>query len=214
MAEKKITVEIDGGRTFDVEPTGERDLATEARSMRRGEARPLRSGTGVVAVTVLMSLPPSSALAQDVSSPVRMFVTAGAGFGSHFTPHASLTASHRTGDYILRGAMAYGADLGGYSPWGGPREVTEIAALYGRRVRWSRGWVRAAVGGGYVYGDQLEPVAPGEEPTTSSVGLAGQVGFVWTPARSFGVGLTGVGNVNGFRSLGAVTLSVHVGRVG
>lgn len=37
MAEKKITVEIDGSHTFEVEATGGRDVGTEARGIFSGE---------------------------------------------------------------------------------------------------------------------------------------------------------------------------------
>lgn len=37
MAEQKITVEIDGGHTFEVKTTGGRDVATEARGIFAGE---------------------------------------------------------------------------------------------------------------------------------------------------------------------------------
>lgn len=169
----------------------------------------------VVGVFVLLGCTVRPSLhAQDVRPPVRVFATGGAGFGSHFTPHASVSLAHSSGDYIVRGALGYGADLGGYSPWGGPRELTEVSLLYGRRMSWRRAWVRGAVGVGYVDGEQLDPVAPGEEPTTSAVGLAAQAGVVWVPVPRFGVGVTGVGNFNEFKTLAAVTLSVHVGGVG
>ena len=37
MAEQKITVEIDGSHTFEIEPTEGTDLATQARSIFSGE---------------------------------------------------------------------------------------------------------------------------------------------------------------------------------
>jgi hypothetical protein len=48
---------------------------------------------------------------------------------------------------------------------------------------------------------------------SSTAGLAGQVDLVWAPFSAFGLGLTGLGNVNSLRSFAALTFSVHVGRV-
>lgn len=159
---------------------------------------------------------PSLVEAQDPSDStgsVRAFVSAGAGFGSHFTPHASLSVAHPTGDYILRGALGYGADLDGSGPWGGPRELTELSVMYGRKMEWDRAWVRGALGLGYVHRSQPDPVSLGEDPATSAVGLAAQAGIVWVPTPVFGVGVTGVGDFNDLESLAALTLSVHIGRV-
>jgi hypothetical protein len=157
--------------------------------------------------------------AQDVSSPVRAFISAGGGLGSHGTLYASVSLSHRTGDYILRGAQAFDFSfgvftLGGSALEGGGwnRELTEGALLYGRRARPGWGWVRGALGVGYIDTEQLSPVAPGEEPSTSAIGLAAQGDVAWTPNSWLGLGLTGVGNFNDLRSFGALTLSLHLGR--
>lgn len=172
-------------------------------------------GSALLGLLVLLGgLEPAIAQDPDDSDEsIRAFVSAGAGFGSHFTPHASLSVSHPTGDYILRGAAGYGADLGGSGPWGGPREVTEVSVMYGRRMEWNRAWIRGSLGLGYVDWSQPDPVSPGEEPATSTLGLAAQAGIVWVPVSSFGIGLTGVGDFNDLESLAAVTLSVHVGRL-
>ncbi len=160
----------------------------------------------------------TSIQAQEVSPPVGAFFSAGGGFGSHGALYASVSLSHRTGDYILRGAQAF--DLGfGFDLWGGSpseggwdRELTEGALLYGRRVRPGWGWARGALGVGFIDTVQLSPVSPGEEPTTSAVGLAAQGDVAWTPHPWLGLGLTGIGNFNNLRSYAALTLSVHLGR--
>jgi hypothetical protein len=133
--------------------------------------------------------------------------------------YASVSLSHRTGDYILRGAQAFDFSfgvftLGGSALEGGGwnRELTEGALLYGRRARPGWGWVRGALGVGYIDTEQLSPVAPGEEPSTSAIGLAAQGDVAWTPNSWLGLGLTGVGNFNDLRSFGALTLSLHLGR--
>lgn len=169
---------------------------------------------GGVGLALLLSLvAPVPLEAQDPSSDLGAFVSVGAGFGSHFTPHASLSVVHHTGDYLVRVASGYGPDLADGTFWTGIRELTELSLLYGRRKAWSHGWIRGALGVGYVEGPQSAPVAPGEEPTTRGAGLAAQLGIAWTPLPSLGVGLTGVGNLNEVRSVGAVTLAVHVGRL-
>jgi hypothetical protein len=157
--------------------------------------------------------------AQDVASPVRPFISAGGGLGSHGALYASVSLSHRTGDYILRGAQAFEHGsaifgLGGVVREGGgwDRELTEGALLYGRRARPSWGWARGALGVGYIDAEQLSPSAPGEEPSTSAIGLAAQGDLAWTPNSWLGLGLTGVGNVNDLRSFAALTLSIHLGR--
>lgn len=157
--------------------------------------------------------------AQEASQPVRAFLSAGGGFGTHHTLYASASLSHHTGDYIVRGALAYNLFLGVFGIPGSfeddgewRKELAEGALLYGRRARASRGWARGALGVGYVSGEQLDPVSPGEEPTTSAFGLAAQAWVAWTPQPWLGLGLTGVGNLNNYRSLGALTLSVHLGR--
>ena len=38
MADQRITVEIEGSHTFELEPTGDGDLGTEARSVFAGES--------------------------------------------------------------------------------------------------------------------------------------------------------------------------------
>jgi hypothetical protein len=167
--------------------------------------------TTATAFILLAASVVTSLEAQDASPSPGVFLSAGAGFGSHFTPHVSLTLGHSTGDYILRGAVGFGPDL--YLPWGGPRELTEVSVLYGLRKQWGRTWSRAAVGLGRVHGPQLSPVAPGEEPVTSSFGPAAEAGVAWQLRPRIGLGLTGVGNGNGFRSLAAVTLGIHVGGV-
>jgi hypothetical protein len=48
---------------------------------------------------------------------------------------------------------------------------------------------------------------------TSSFGLAAEAGGAWQLRPRIGLGLTGVGNANGFRSLAAGTLGIHVGGV-
>jgi hypothetical protein len=178
----------------------------------------LPSSTAVaLAVTGLLFHAPVQA--QDVSSPVRAFISAGGGLGSHGTLYASVSLSHRTGDYILRGAQAFDLDFGidlwgGSDPGGGGwnRELTEGALLYGRRARPSWGWARVALGVGYIDAEQLSPVAPGETPATSAIGLAAQADVAWTPNSWLGLGLTGVGNFNDLRSFAALTLSIHLGR--
>lgn len=155
---------------------------------------------------------------QEAPEPMRLFLSAGAGVGSHGTLHGSLSVSDRTGEYLLRGVMGFDLAFGGFpggdfAVEGFTRELSELALLYGRRARRDRGWVRVALGVGRTAIAEPDPVGPGEEPTTSAFGLAGQAGFAWAPSRSFGFGLTGVGNLNELRSFGAVTLGVHVGRV-
>lgn len=44
--------------------------------------------------------------AQEASPPVRAFLSAGGGLGTHHTLYASGSLSHHTGDYIVRGALA------------------------------------------------------------------------------------------------------------
>ncbi len=179
----------------------------------------MKTLTGALIVLALSLQAPLDA--QEGSRPVRVFLTTGAGFGSHFTPHASVSLAHRTGEYMLRGALAYAPDVGGFGfggggsagPWGGPRQLTEVSLLYGGRKAWGATWARGAVGVGYVDAAQLDPVAPGEEPETNAIGLAAQVDLVWAPVPTFGIGMTGVGDLNDLRTLAAVTLSVHVGRV-
>lgn len=156
---------------------------------------------------------------QEALEPMRLFLSAGAGLGSHGTLQGSISVSDRTGEYLLRGAMGFDLAFGGF-PGGGDlavegftRELSELALLYGRRARRDRGWARVALGVGRTAIAEPDPVGPGEEPTTSAFGLAGQAGVVWAPSRSFGFGLTGVGNLNELRSFGAATLSVHVGLV-
>lgn len=170
-----------------------------------------KGGIGLGLLSALVAPVPLEA--QDPPSDLGAFVSVGAGFGSHFTPHASLSVVHPTGDYLVRVASGYGADLGEGTIWGGIRELTELSLLYGRRKAWSHGWIRGALGVGYVEGPQSAPVAPGEEPRTRGAGLAAQLGIAWTLLPTFGVGLTGVGNLNEVRSVGAVTLALHVGRL-
>jgi uncharacterized membrane protein YdcZ (DUF606 family) len=154
--------------------------------------------------------------AQEASRPLRPFVSAGGGFGSHGALYASLTLSHRTGDYILRGAQAYdlsfGVPFGGVAGGDWQHALTEGAFLYGRRARTSWGWAGGALGVAYVHSEQIAPMTPGEEPSTSTIGLAAQAGVAWTPHSWLGFGLTAVANLNDLRPLGAVTLSVHLGR--
>lgn len=155
--------------------------------------------------------------AQEDDRPLRAFLTAGGGLGSHGTLLASLSLSHRTGDYLVRAALGFDPDVtitGVGSDGGWTREVTEYAVLYGRPWERSWGWVRGALGVGYLDSERVDPVAPGEEPPSSTaVGLAAQAGVVWAPSRALGVGLTGVANFNDVNSLAALTLSVHIGRV-
>lgn len=157
---------------------------------------------------------PALIRAQDAPRPATLGIVAGAGFGTHFLPHASLLLRHGTGDYLLRGSLGYGADLGTGGPWGGPREVAEVSVLYGVPKRWRNVLTRAALGFGYVDGPQLDPVGPGEEPMTRAVGVAFQGTVAWVPRPRLGIGLTGLANLNGFRSFGAVGLALHLGGVG
>lgn len=153
----------------------------------------------------------------QAQNPTELFVALGGGLGSHGTLHASVSLSHRTGEYVFRGAAGFDPELGGLFTGGGDlvwsREVTELALLYGRRSTWSWGWARGALGIGYAEGDRDAPVSPGEDPSTSAYGVAAQVGVVWMLATRFGLGLTGVGNLNEFRSLAAITVSAHFGLV-
>lgn len=121
-----------------------------------------------VLTTLLLALP-SPVHGQDRSVPLRAFLTAGAGGGSHVALHASLALSHRTGDYIARGSLGldpnFSLDLGGSGSGGNwSRELTEVAALYGRTRQQRWGWLRGALGAGYV--DSETAVGP------------------WLPARS------------------------------
>jgi len=50
MAEQKITVEIDGSHTFEVETTGGRDVATEARGIFSAESVTEKRGDGAFTV--------------------------------------------------------------------------------------------------------------------------------------------------------------------
>ncbi|MFP3948362.1 MAG: hypothetical protein ACOC8K_09860 [Gemmatimonadota bacterium] len=184
------------------------------RTRTRMRVRPRERIRSLPCLLLLLVSPlalPAPGQAQDAGGPVGIFVTTGAGFGTHFTPHASVAVAHPTGDYILRGALGYRPDVGDSGPWGGPRELAEIAVIYGRRMQWDRGWLRAGLGVSYVGGDQLEPVLPGEEPTAGAVGLAAQVGVAWVLTPAVGIGLAGIGDLNDFRSLGAVTVTLHVG---
>lgn len=168
-----------------------------------------------VAVQVLIALVmPLPVQGQEAPEPMRLFLSAGAGPGSHGTLQGSLSLSDRTGEYLLRGVIGFDLALGlDFAIEGLRKELSELALLYGRRVRWDRGWARVALGVGRTVIAEPDPVGPGEEPTTSAFGLAGQTGVVWAPSQSFGFGLTGLGNLNELRDFGAVTLSVHVGRV-
>jgi hypothetical protein len=167
--------------------------------------------TKAVALALMGLLCHAPVQAQEVAPPVLAFFSAGGGFGSHGALYAAASLSHRTGDYILRGAQAFELRVGLYGD-GWDRELTEGALLYGRRARPSWGWARGALGVGYIDTEQLSPVGPGEEPSTSAIGLAVQGDVAWTPHPWLGVGLTGVGNVNNLRSFAALTLSMHLGR--
>lgn len=164
---------------------------------------------------------PLPVLGQEGNEPTRLFLSAGAGMGSHGTLQGSLSISDRTGEYILRGAMGFDLAFGGLFGSGGDdfaiegftKELSELALLYGRRARWDRGWARVALGVGWTTIADPDPVGPGEEPATSAFGVAGLAGVAWPLSRSFGLGLTGLGNLNDLRSFAALTLSLHVGRV-
>jgi hypothetical protein len=171
-------------------------------------------------LTILVLALPTPVRGQDQTAPLRAFLTAGAGAGSHVALHASLSLSHRTGDYLVRGAMgldpSFGFSFGGSGSRGSwSRELTEIAALYGRTWHQSWGWLRGALGPGYVDSEAaVGPVSPGEEPRASTAfGLAAQVDGVLAVSRQFGVGLTGLGNFNDLNTLAAVALSIHIGRI-
>ncbi|MEX2572344.1 MAG: hypothetical protein WD737_13680 [Gemmatimonadota bacterium] len=157
--------------------------------------------------------------AQEDAPPLRAFVSAGGGLGSHGTLHASVSLSHATGDYIVRGALGF--DLVGFAIFPGEsvdpawsKVLTEGALLYGRRAATGWGWARGALGVGYVHSERhLTPVSPGENPPpVSAFGVAAQAEAAWTPLPWLGLGIAGVGNLNGLRPLGALTLSMHVGR--
>jgi hypothetical protein len=171
-------------------------------------------------LTFLVLALPSPVRGQDQPAPLRAFLTAGTGGGSHIAVHASLSLAHRTGDYIARGAMGFDPNFsftfgGSGSDGSWTRELTEVAALYGRTRHQRWGWLRGALGPGFVDSEAaVGPVAPGEEPRASTAfGLAAQADGVLALSRHLGVGLTGVGNFNNLNTLAVFALSVHIGRI-
>jgi hypothetical protein len=188
---------------------------------------PIRRAPAGVPIVLLVALACAPLKAQEVvpshdgadaASRVGVFGSGGFGLG---TPEIaglfSLSVHGPAGAFIARTAAAFEFTL--FTPGD---EASDIAVLYGRHTRAREGaWGRVAAGPALVRAKR-----PGEPrgcsfffcsydtKESTTVGLALQLDAVWTPVRTFGVGVTAFGNVNSEMSFGGVILSLHLGAVG
>lgn len=173
----------------------------------------LGAATAVV-LAAAMAVPASAQTGlQPAGGPILASVGGGLSAGTpEVGGQGSLTVSHRLGDVIVRFANNGDVEL-----FGNREEVRDVSILYGRRTRMGRGWARAAAGVGHVRHELDEVVecvllaCSYEETVTEGVGLALQLDLVWAPVRAVGLGIGGMANLNGSKTFGAVTASLHLG---
>lgn len=127
-----------------------------------------------------------------------LYVTAGIGPSTLFIAgHIGLTIDIPTGEFTLRYA-----DLEEFCFGDRCRGVSDISLLYG--LRRTKGWIWYDLAGGIGRVWSTEIDWKGE----SGMGFAFQSTFGWR-----GIGISGLGNINGVRSIAAVTLNLHIGKL-
>lgn len=141
--------------------------------------------------------------------------------GRDFSGQAVFTVSHSSGDYMIRSSTSSDFEL-----FREAESATDVAVLFGRRMRGSNGWLRAAAGPGWVEVRErilvgceedvdtapFPPSRCSEMQTRTAWGLSGQIDLVWGPVPAFGFGVAFLGNVNSQGSFGALTFNLFLGR--
>lgn len=176
----------------------------------------ITGGTMMVIVLTLAASPRVSAQADADPGgiPTRVALSGGVGAGTlDFGGLASISIGGAHGDVVLR--MAETTEFVILtSP---PESVRDLALLFGRRMDLSRGWLRGALGPGYVRATRRGEAAAcwlfcrHDGISTTSVGLAVQAEALWAPWRTFGLGASVFGNLNGEAPFAGVALGVYVG---
>ncbi len=158
---------------------------------------------------VILVLPlTASGLRAQAAPPVevpRFSVHAGLGAGGGGFA-ATAGADYGVGNHLVSLRVAATAELFG-------DDFHDVAILYGRSSRWSRGMLALSTGVALVQGTRCDGVFGGcrETPARFGVPLAARLGLY--PLRFLGVGVYGFANINSEQPFGGVALTVEVGRV-
>jgi hypothetical protein len=91
-------------------------------------------------------------------------------------------------------------------------EFWDVGVLYGRAVRWSRGWAAASAGVALMDGLLCGGLG-GCSSLARRVSLPLAARATWQVLPAIGIGAYGFANINDRRSFAGLTLAVLVGRV-
>ena len=172
----------------------------------------------LVVVTALLAAAPF--LPAGAQSPAERrstwWVTLGAGhgdFGTETGIGASVSGAYQFGRTVLAVRSALTGDILEtlFASTGDVIGTEDFGVLAGRGT--APGSIHASAAVGLGIARVRRAIGSGDDATTAYFGVPLEAQLFWRPARVFGLGLYGYGNLNGGQSFWGVSVSVQLGRL-
>jgi hypothetical protein len=164
----------------------------------------------LIGAILFLGLQPAEAQDDSLPHPDMFWITGGLGVGSEdYAGTAGISYQHGAHLFSLRVAGTAGLFDDGFG---------DVALLYGRARRRAGSRYRLGAAAGISAADGCATEGSGsffgscqDRPTV--IGFPLEAHVTWLPAKSFGIGLYGFGDINRTRSFAGVTLSIQLGKL-
>ncbi|MBI4500568.1 MAG: hypothetical protein HY700_05345 [Gemmatimonadetes bacterium] len=158
----------------------------------------------IVIVLNLGSIPSLVAQDREAADPTRAWASVGVGAGTEgFAGAAGFDVLARKHLFSVRAAgVANVLD----------DEFWDLAVLYGRAGRWSRGLVAASTGVAVMGGERCSGLG-GCTPVSARIGLPVAAHLAWQALPFLGLAVYGFANINSAQSFAGTVAAIQLGRV-